>query len=38
MMGCGKMKHKIETDKRKIREEIVPSTSVVASSSDINLR
>ena len=35
MMACGKMKHKIETNKRKIREEIVPSTSATASSSDI---
>ena len=35
MMARGKMKHKIETDKRKIMEEIVPSTSVTTSSSDI---
>ena len=35
MMARGKMKHKIETDKRKIREEIVPSTSVATSSNDI---
>ena len=35
MMACGKMKHKIETGKSKISEELVPSTSVAASSSDI---
>ena len=35
MMACGKMKHKIENDKRKIREEIVPFTSIYSSSSDI---
>ena len=35
MMACGRMKHKIEADKRKISEEIVPSTSAAASSSDI---
>ena len=35
MMACGKMKHKLESDKGKIREEIVPSTYVVSSSSDI---
>ena len=35
MMACGKMKHKIETIKRKIREEIVASTSATSSSSDI---
>ena len=32
MMECGKMNHKIETNKRKIKEEPVPSA---ASSSDI---
>ena len=33
MMSCGKMKHKIEIDKRNVMEEI--STYVVASSSYI---
>ena len=35
MMECGKMRHRMETDKRKIREELVPSTSAASSSSDI---
>ena len=37
MVACGNMKNKIETNKREIEEEIVPSTSAPASSSDINL-
>ena len=35
MMACGTMKHKMETNKSKIKEEIVPSTSIDASSNDI---
>ena len=34
MMASGKIKHKVETDKRKVREETMPSTSVVSSPND----
>ena len=35
MMESGKIKQKVETDKRKAREENVPSAFVVASSNDV---
>ena len=34
MMASGKIKHKLETIKRKSREENVPSTSIASSSND----
>ena len=35
MMACGKIKQRVDVDRRKGREEI-PSTSYVSSSNDIN--
>ena len=35
MMESGKIKQKVETNKRKAREENVPSAFVVASSNDV---
>ena len=35
MMESGKIKQKVEIDKRKAREENVPSTSAVVSSNDV---
>ena len=34
-MASGKIKQKVETNKRKAREENVPSASVVPSSNDV---
>ena len=35
MMACGKIKPRVEVDRRKAREEIIPSTSSASSSNDI---
>ena len=35
MMACGKIKPRVDVDKRKGREEIMPSTSSASSSNDI---
>ena len=35
MMASGKIKLKLETDKKKDREENAPSTSAVVSSNDV---
>ena len=35
MMACGKIKQRVDVDRRKGREEIVPSTSSTSSSNDI---
>ena len=38
MMESGKIKHKVEIDKRKVREESVPSTSAASSPNDVKLK
>ena len=35
MMSCGKIKQRVDVDRRKGREEIMPSTSSASSSNDI---
>ena len=35
IMASGKIKKKVETDKRKAREESVPSTSTASSPNDV---
>ena len=35
MMACGKIKQRVYVDRRKVREEIIPSTSFASSSNDI---
>ena len=35
MMASGKIKQKVETDKRKAKEENVPSASAIVSSNDV---
>ena len=35
MMACGKIKQRVDVDRRKGREEIMPSTSSASSSNDI---
>ena len=35
MMACGKIKPRVDVDRRKGREEIMPSTSSTSSSNDI---
>ena len=35
MMACGKIKQRVDVDRRKCREEIIPSTSSASSSNGI---
>ena len=35
MMACGKIKPRVDVDRRKGREEIMPSTSSASSSNDV---